>query len=190
MAVNNLTNHHRPPIIGAWVDQGIGCNGTYQSMKQRFEELSPLIEKWYYFVTPAEFYEFLDDKPKTQIFLIMSGQAGQQIVPARHTYENIHSMYIYCGNVNEHRRLKEESDKVKDVMNLEDDVYERIADELSRLLLNIGESYVRSQDRGLARNYLTEALRLMKTILRYNNNHGRVIQVNDLLESIDTSIEP
>ncbi|CAF3462462.1 unnamed protein product [Rotaria sp. Silwood1] len=190
MAVNNLTSHRRPPIIGVWVDQEIGRNGTHLDIKQRFARLSSFIEQWHYFVTPQELYDFLDDNPKTQIFLIMSGQNGQQIVPSRHSYENIHSIYIFCANVNQHRRLKEEFDKVKDVMNLIDNVYERIADELSQLLLNIGESYKRSDDRSLARNYLNEALRLMGTILHYGNNHGRVMQANDLLESIDSLIDP
>ncbi|CAF2948845.1 unnamed protein product [Rotaria sp. Silwood2] len=188
MSVNNLTSHRRQPIIGACVDQGIGGNDAQLDMKQHLIQLSSFIENWHYSVNPQEFYKFLDDNPKTQIFLIMSGQIHEEIVPAKHTYENIHSIYIFCADVNAHRRLKEEFDKVKDVMNINDDVYERIADELSLLLLNIGESYIRSSDRGLAHNCLNEALRLMNTTLHFQNNHGRVIQAKELLESIDLSI--
>ncbi|CAF2535869.1 unnamed protein product [Rotaria sp. Silwood2] len=158
MSVNNLTSHRRLPIIDASVDQDIGRNDTHSKMKQRLIQLSLFIEQWHYFVNLEEFYNFLDDNPKTQIFLIISGRIGQEIVPTKHTYENIHSICIFCVNVNEHRRLKEKFDKVKDVMNMINDVYERIADELSILLLNIGESYIRSNDRGLAHNYLNEAL--------------------------------
>ena len=82
--------------------------------------------------------------------------------------------------------LKEEFDKVKDVMNLESDVYLRIADYLSELLIEIGESCVRSNDRGLARNNLEEALRLMRDKLGFRSDHGRIRKANDLLEELDT----
>jgi superfamily II RNA helicase len=185
MAVNNLTSHHRPPIIGAWVDQGFGCDGEYMPTKEKFKKLSTFIERWHFFKTPEKFYEFLDDNPKTQIFLVMSGYNAQTIVPQRHEYENIHSMYVFCSVVGNHRRLKEEYAKVKDVMNLEDDLYKQIADTLSELLFDIGESYTRSQDRGLAKNYLEEALRLMRDILRFKHDHGRIQKTNDLLEGLE-----
>jgi hypothetical protein len=189
MATNNLTSHPRPPIIGVWVDQEIGRNDAHQDTKQSVRQLSPFIERWDFFVNPEEFYEFLDDNPKTQIFVIMSGRTAQAIVPARHNYVNIHSMYIYCGNVTEHRRLKDEFDKVKDVMNMEEDLYKRIVDTLSELLINIGESCVQSRDRALARLHLDEALRLMRDKLRFRNDHGRIRRANDLLERLDTWTE-
>jgi hypothetical protein len=116
----------------------------------------------------------------------MSGRTAQTIVPAKHTWVNIHSMYVFCGNVEEHRRLKDEFDKVKEVTNWQDDLYERIADNLSLLLITTGESYSRSKVRGLAHNYLKEALRLMRHALHFDDNHGRVSKVNDLLEQLDT----
>lgn len=186
MAVNNLTTTGRPPIIAVWVDQHIGHPDNEKKMKQRFAKLSSLIKQWEFFTEPEKLYDFLDYNPKNQIFLIMSGRNGQEIIPKKHTYENIHSMYVFCGNVNEHRRLKSEFTKVKDVMNLEDDLYNRIADELSLLLLDIGESYVLSKDKALARITLEEALRLMKDTLHMKSDHGRIRQVNDLLERLDT----
>jgi hypothetical protein len=186
MAANSVATIARPPIIGAWVDQQIGCEGTEQKMKQRFAQLSPLIKEWKFFANPKDFNDFLDYDPKNQIFLIMSGQTAQKIVPATHDRVNIHSMYVFCGNVNEHRRLKSEYEKVKDVMNLEEDVYNRIADELSLLLINIGESYVLSKDKPLARENLEEALRLMRHTLHFKPDHGRIRQAKDLLERLDT----
>ena len=185
MAANNLTNQPRPRIIAAWVDGGIASQNDHRAMKQRFTQLSSFIEEWHFFETPEQLDRFLDDNLKTQIFLISSGYLGQKIVPKIHTYANIHSIYIFCGNVNEHRHLKDDYDKVKDVMNLEDDLYERIADNLSLLLIDIGESCIRSQDRGLARNYLEEALRLMRDTLRFGNDHGRIRKAKELLESLD-----
>jgi hypothetical protein len=186
MASNNLTNYLHPPIIAVWVDQNIGEEGAYSQIKQRFVQLSPLIKEWKFFVNPEDFYNFLDDNPKNQIFLIMSGQTAQKIIPAKHTYVNIHSMYVYCHDVNRHRRLKSQFNKVKDVMNLEDDLYKKIADELSLLLIDIGEFYVESQDRSLARNTLEEALRLIRDTLHLENNHGRISKANDLLHKLDT----
>jgi len=185
MAVNNATSSPHLSIIGAWVDQEIGRPGADSASKQRFIRLSSFIQHWHFFQDPAELYDFLDDNPKTQIFLIMSGKTAQTIVPAKHSWENIHSMYVFCGQVQEHRRLKDEFDKVKEVTNWEDDLYERIADNLSLLLINTGESYSRSQERGLARNNLDEALRLMRQVLHFDDNHGRVSKVNDLLEQLD-----
>jgi len=123
---------------------------------------------------------------KSEIFLIMSGQTAQTIVTARHTYVNIHSMYVFCYDVNLHHRLKSESDKMKDVMNMEHNLYEKIADELSLLLFDISESYVESQDRALAQNYLDEALRLMHNTLGMDNNHGGIKRVKDLLDRLKT----
>jgi hypothetical protein len=184
--VNSLTATGRPPIIGVWVDQHIGLPDNEKKMKQRFAGLSSFITEWKFFSKPDQLYDFLDYNPKNQIFLIMSGRTGQEIVPKKHTYENIHSMYVFCGNVNEHRRLKSEFTKVKDVMNLEDDLYKLIADELSLLLLDIGESYVLSNDKALARITLEEALRLMKHTLHMTSDHGRIRRANDLLERLDT----
>ena len=75
-------------------------------MKQQFMKLSSFIEKWYFFESPEQLYDYLDTNEKTKTILIMSGRTAQTIVPARHTYENIHSMYVFCSNVNEHRRFK------------------------------------------------------------------------------------
>jgi len=186
MAVNNLTRPCLPPIIAVWVDQNIGETNAYLEIKRRFANLSSLIEKWHFFEHPEGLYEFLDDNPKTQIFLIMSGGTAQTIIPAKNTYVNIHSMYVFCHDVNRHRRLKSQFDKVKDVMNLEDDLYKSIANELSLLLIDIGESYVESQDRFLARKNLTEALNLMKNKLHWEDNHGRIRRANDLLNRLET----
>jgi hypothetical protein len=186
MTVNNATSSPRPLIIGAWVDQEIGREGVHSAIKRRFMQLSSSIEHWYFFEDSAKLYEFLDDNLKTQIFLVMSGRTAQTIVPAKHTLMNIHSMYVFCGNVEEHRRLKDEFDKVKEVTNWEDDLYERIADNLSLLLINTGESYIRSKEGRLARNNLEEALRLMRHVLHFDDKHGRVSMVNDLLEKVDT----
>jgi hypothetical protein len=186
MAMNNLTSHRRPPIIGVWVDQSIGEQGAYLQIKQCLRELSPFIEEWHFFENPQVFYEFLDDNPKNQIFLIMSGTMAQRIVPAKHAYVNIHSMYVFCQNVNLHRRLKSQFHKVKDVMNMENDLYVKIADELSLLLVDIGESYVESQERGLAQNYLDDALRLMHNALGMDDNHGRIRRVKDLFVRLET----
>jgi hypothetical protein len=184
MAANNLTGRARPRIIAGWVDADIGRNGAHSVMKQRFARLSSFIEEWYFFENPEELYEFLDDYPKTQMFLVMSGRTAQAIVPARHHFVNIHCMYVFCQQVLNHQRLKDEYDKVKDVMNLEDDLYNLIADDLSFLLIDIGESCVRSEEQSLARRNLEEAMRLMRNLLHFQDNHGRIRRANELLESL------
>jgi hypothetical protein len=45
---------------------------------------------------------------------------------------------------------------------------------------------VLSKDKALARITLEEALRLMKDTLHMKSDHGRIRQVNDLLERLDT----
>lgn len=182
MATNSLASNHWPPIIGVWVDQNLDDGSV---MKDHLRDLSPMIQQWHFFKDIQTFYDFLDN-PKNQIFLVMSGQTGQEIVPARHDYANIHSMYIFCLNVTFHRNLISQYNKVKKVMNVAEDLYEIIADDLSLLLIKIGESYITSQDKPLARNHFEEALRLMKEKLQWNDEHGRIKKVNAYLESLNT----
>ncbi len=51
--------------------------------------------------------------PDTNFVLIVSGQLGSQIVPLIYENSKIWSIYVYCGNVDEHKKWANNYPKVK-----------------------------------------------------------------------------
>ncbi|CAF1553623.1 unnamed protein product [Didymodactylos carnosus] len=184
MAINT-SDVGRPRIIATWFDDQIGKSETHQATKNKFATLSRLITEWKFFDTYDAFDDDLDKNINTKVLLITSGGLGRHVVPAKHHLPQIYRIYIFCHDVESNRQWSNEYNKVSGVFNIEDLVYERMADDLAILFFEEGEAYRRSSERGLARLNYKEAKRILMNILKLSDRDHRVQTINDELDMLD-----
>jgi len=153
----------RPLIVAAWVDQGIGESGMHKYIKERFETLSTFISQWLYFDSPDVFTSYIENNPNSKVISVMSGGMSRLLVSKLSHHAALHTVYVFCADVDRARQAMEGEIKVKGIFTIEDDLYEQMADDLSKLLLEEGLALARLDERSVARVNYEEAKRLLST---------------------------
>lgn len=184
--ITNKNNHfQRPLIVAAWVDQTIGEAGTHQYIKQRFESLSPFITQWTYFDCSDNFTDYITNNPNVKLISIMSGGISRLLVPTHSHLAALHTVYVFCADMERARESMADKIKVKGIFTIEDDLYDQMADDLAKLLVEEGIAYAQLDQRSVARLNYEEAKRLLST----QANRLKDEEKKERIEEIDARID-
>ena len=185
VSIDELSSQSKVTMI--WVDQNIGEAGTHLALKQKFQALSSLIKKWHYFVSSDDFESYLIENQMKNIICIMSGSISRQLVPKYSHSNKIHSIYVFCFDVELAKRSLANETKIAGILDLEEELYGNIADGLAKLFTNQGIESFDADNRVLARIYYQEAKRLLNTQANYLNSYDkmkRLKEIDDRLEQL------
>ncbi|CAF1344252.1 unnamed protein product [Rotaria magnacalcarata] len=153
----------RPSIVAAWVDQGIGEVGMHKYIKERFGTLSTFITQWFFFDSSENFTFYIENNPNIKLICVMSGGMSRLLVPKHSNLGALHTVYVFCADIERARTSMADETKVKGIFNIEDALYEQMADDLSKLLVEEGIALAQLDERSLARSHYEEAKRLLST---------------------------
>ncbi|CAF0859014.1 unnamed protein product [Rotaria sordida] len=162
-ADNRNLSLQRPSIVAAWVDQGIGEPGMHKYIKERFETLSTFITQWLYFDSDDNFTSYIENNSNIKLICVMSGGMSRLLVPRLSYLPALHIVYIFCVDIERAKQSMANEIKVKGIFNIEDDLYETMADDLAKLLVEDGIALAKIDERNLARLNYQEAKRLLST---------------------------
>jgi hypothetical protein len=183
---NNNRSHQRPLIVAAWVDQGIGEPGMHKYIKERFETLSPFISQWLYFDSSDNFTSYIENNnPNIRLISVMSGGMSRLLVPKHSHLAALHTVYVFCADMERARQSMADKIKVKGIFNIEDDLYEQMADDLAKILVEDGIALAQSDQRSEARLNYEEAKRLLST----QANRVKDDEKKARIEEIDVRID-
>jgi hypothetical protein len=184
----NTSSHgslHQSLIVAAWVDQGIGEVGMHKYIKERFETLSPFISQWLYFDSPDNFTSYIENNPKIKLIAVMSGGMSRLLVSKSSHLPALHTVYVFCADIERGRTSMAGEKKVKGVFNIEDILYEQMADDLSKLLVEEGIALAQRDERSVARLNYEEAKRLLNTQAKQVEEDERKVRSDEIDARLD-----
>lgn len=177
----------RPPIVIAWVDQGIGEVGMHKYIKDRFEVLSPLVSQWFYFDSGETFTAYAQNHPDVHLISVMSGSMTRLLLPVFARHGALQSVYVFCADIDGARQATQGEPKVKGIFTVEDELYEQMASDLARFLLEEGLAFAQLDERSLARRNYEEAKRLItmeaKNLEEYEKR-ARIVEIDGRLDQL------
>ncbi|CAF2935397.1 unnamed protein product, partial [Rotaria sp. Silwood2] len=118
---NNETTFRRPQrahrllknLRLIWLDANFNdLNDNFKAMIQYVQRVMPLIT---HFTDADECIEFIKEISDEKVFIIASGYFGKYIVQIIHSYPQVKSIYILCGNQSIHKKWTKNIHKVKGV---------------------------------------------------------------------------
>ena len=172
-------------FVAAWVDQSIDDRGPNQAIKNQFEPLSPLIDRWLYFNNADNFATYLQGNGDVRLIAVMTGGMARELVP-RHSNSNVlESVYIFCFDIGRAREAVGNEPKVKGIFNIEDALYEKMADDLATSFVQTGVALAQLDQRNEARAYYQEAKRLLSLPM----NHVKDDEKRRRLEELDARLD-
>lgn len=189
-SMSAATNNQSPrthPIVAAWVDQGIGESGMHQYIKERFGTLSPFITQWLYFDCSDQFIDYIEKNPSVRLISVMSGGMSRLLVPQYSHYSAFHSVYVFCVDIDRAKQSLDGEVKVKGIFNIEDDLYDQMAEDLARILLDDGVALAQVDERSVARQNYEEAKRLITTQankLKDTEKQTRLEEINGRIDQL------
>lgn len=173
------------PLIIAWVDQGIGEAGTHKYIKDRFEILSQLISQWLYFNDADEFTRYVENNSDIRLISVMSGGMSRLLVSKLSHHVILHSVYVFCADVDLARQTLANQTKVKGIFNIEDDLYDQMANDLAKWFLEDGIALARLDQRSLARVKYEESKRLLTSQVNRIEENEKKARLEELDGRID-----
>lgn len=121
-----------PPLVLCWTDPGIGEANAHLELKRRFEGVHPRIDRWVYFDCSDHFTEFVNGNPNVKIVTIMNGGFARRFVNPVSHLDNLHSVYVFCGNKSKYVSLPQDEPKIRVVCDDEDELFRRMQYDLQR----------------------------------------------------------
>ena len=118
------------PLVACWFDSGIGEDGAHNSIKQRFEQISPRITRWEFGDNSDLIIEKIQQNPTIRFIFITSGAWAHQKIPLISQEPNLHSFYIYCGRKTKYEDLMNSEPKLKGIFDDDDLLYEKLSQDL------------------------------------------------------------
>jgi hypothetical protein len=119
-------------LVACWLDPDIGEAGKHLPLKKRFEGVSNRIAQWYYFDSGDQFNEFIDGNPNAKLVAIMSAGFAKRVVNPISDRDVLHSVYVFCGNLEKNKNLPLQEPKIKGVFITEDDLFRQMKSDLQR----------------------------------------------------------
>ena len=177
----------RPPIVAAWVDQGIGEAGMHNYIKGRFGTLSSFISQWLFFDCSDNFTSYLENNPNVRLISVMSGGMSRLLIPQLSHHNTFHSAYVFCVDTERAQKAMDGEEKVKGIFNIEDDLYEQMADDLAKVLLEDGIALAKMDQRVTAKQSYDEAKRLINTQanrLKEDEKKARLAEIDGRLDQL------
>ncbi|CAF1091380.1 unnamed protein product [Didymodactylos carnosus] len=100
------------------------------------------------------------------VFLISSGQLGQQLVPTVHDLPQLTAVYIHCGDIDRHQKWSRNFKKVKLVC-WDDgkELFSHLFKDVIQLHIDIGDKYMREKKRPEAVDSYSEAMLKYEEVL-------------------------
>ena len=96
-----------------WLDANF--NESSEDFKTSLQHLRKVVASITTFMDVDQCIDFISDIENEQIFMIISGSLGQQIVPLIHAWSQLHSIYVLCDNQAVHEQWTKKIRKVKGV---------------------------------------------------------------------------
>jgi hypothetical protein len=92
--VDNVEN-----FVVVWLDVAIGSNKDTQKSKEQLQQIVNTIKT---FTDPDECRTFINGVKDEKVFLIVSGNVGEQFIPTIQNASQIDSIYVFCSNKEKH----------------------------------------------------------------------------------------
>ncbi|CAF5041393.1 unnamed protein product, partial [Rotaria magnacalcarata] len=106
-----------------WLD----ANSNAKDTRDTEQKLRSIINHLKKFQDVKKCQKFIEERSKNdRITIIVSGQFGQEIVPAIHKLRQVISIYVYCFDIVRNKQWSDKYTKVKGVVNKLDDLITRI----------------------------------------------------------------
>ncbi|CAF1147444.1 unnamed protein product [Rotaria magnacalcarata] len=106
-----------------WLD----ANSNAKDTRDTEQKLRSIINHLKKFQDVKQCQKFIEERSKNdRITIIVSGQFGQEIVPAIHKLRQVISIYVYCFDIVLNKQWSDKYTKVKAVVNKLDDLITRI----------------------------------------------------------------
>ncbi|UJR17955.1 hypothetical protein I4U23_004854 [Adineta vaga] len=100
-------------ILIVWLDSSIHTNNP--DCQNTITQLQQVVTDVHTFTDNDQCIEFILNTIDTKVCLIVSGSIGQDIVSCIHDISQIDSIFIFCGNKNQHEQWVKPWFKIKDV---------------------------------------------------------------------------
>ncbi|CAF1497879.1 unnamed protein product [Didymodactylos carnosus] len=106
--------------------------------------------------------EFIRNNVDKKIFFISSGTMGEKIVPQIVGWPQIHSIYIFCGNISLHAKewAMEYCEHITAMLDHQDDLLLRLTKDIVNYLQEKGDHYLRLLENIRARHCYAWAIKL------------------------------
>ncbi|CAF2829071.1 unnamed protein product [Rotaria sp. Silwood2] len=96
-----------------WLDTNI--DESKEDFKNSLKHLRHVVALTTIFTNSQECLNFLSEIKKEKVFMIVSGSIGRHIVPEIHSWPQLDSIYVFCGNQSPHEEWTKKLFKVKGV---------------------------------------------------------------------------
>ena len=96
-----------------WVDSNIDPNDD--DFKLAIDKLQQVTRNMHVFNDGNECANFIHTQKKEQIFLIVSGSLGKELLPRIHHYNQLIAVFIYCGDASKAQPLKQNYQKIREI---------------------------------------------------------------------------
>ncbi|UJR38655.1 hypothetical protein I4U23_031321 [Adineta vaga] len=100
-------------ILIVWLDNSIHSNN--RDYHNTITQLQQVVHDIHTFTDNDQCIEFILNTIDTKVHMIVSGSIGQDIVPCIHDISQIDSIFIFCGNKNQHEQWVKPWFKIKGV---------------------------------------------------------------------------
>ncbi|UJR13167.1 hypothetical protein I4U23_000190 [Adineta vaga] len=100
-------------ILIVWLDSSIHNNNP--DCQNTIKQLQQVVTDVHTFTDNDQCIEFILNTIATKVCMIVSGSVGQDIVPCIHDISKIDSIFIFCGNKNQHEQWVKPWFKIKGV---------------------------------------------------------------------------
>lgn len=107
----------------AWIDGAIDQSG--EDFQQKFAELQSIIHEAYFFTKSDDCIQYLNTTLE-KVFLITTGFLGQDLVPRIHDMQQLHAIYILCGDKTRHELWAQKWSKIEGVLISMKPIYESL----------------------------------------------------------------
>ncbi|CAF1590494.1 unnamed protein product, partial [Rotaria sp. Silwood1] len=119
----NADDHHLEIFCLIWLDANI----SVEENRDTEQRLRSIINNLIKFQDVNQCQKYIEERShKDRLIMIVSGQAGREIVPSIHKLQQVVSIYVYCMDKNKHEQWARTFAKVKAVVVKLDELIFRI----------------------------------------------------------------
>ncbi|CAF1565868.1 unnamed protein product [Didymodactylos carnosus] len=134
--------------------------------------------------------EFIRQNPEKKIFFISSGTMGEKIVPQIAEWQQIHGIYIFCGNIEYQieRWAMDYCDHITSILNHQDDLLLRLTIDIAKYLEEKGDHYLAVNDTIKVKHCYAWAMKLLLRTrdmgsTNYRDMHDKLMRKFDNAEA-------
>lgn len=118
----------------------------------------------------------------------MTGGMARDLVAKHSNWDVLESVYVFCFDIGRAWQTFADQPKVKWIFNIEDALYEKLADDLSLLLTQTRIALAEIDDRNQVRTYYEEAKRLLSLPMKHLNDEEKRQRITEIDARMDQLI--